>query len=339
MVRGVNRCQIFCDDGDRGAFCDRLGRAVEDCSAGVLAWVLLPNHAHLVVRSGERPLSALMQRLGTGYAREFNRRTGRCGHLFQGRFKSLRVEDDAYLRVLVRYVHRNPIKAGLVHSLDELERHPWSGHAALMGRTQVPFQEVGPVLEMFGKSVRVARARLRGWMDEDDAAGAAEGDGDLSSWGEATGTEGSPAHGVLLANAPPGGTALVVRGRPFHRDSGVHGRPERISAHLEHLGDEGVRRAERLRWGRDARALARWVCESMAVDAGAVRAGRRSAGVARARAAIAWIGHEELGIPFTRLAPELGVGVAALSKAALRGPQVASEADLSLERWRDAQVD
>jgi len=280
-----------------------------------------------------------MQRLGTGYVRDFNGRTGRSGHLYQGRYKSFLVADEVYLRLLVRYVHRNPIKHGLVRSLSELERDPWSGHGALMGRTPAPFQEVQAVLALFGDSVETARVALNRWMGEAGTAGAPESDGEWTSWRAGEGEESSPLPVELLKNAPPGEAALAVRGRPLHRDSAVHGRPEQICAGLEHLGHWGERGAERLRWGRDIPALAHWVCEQMAVDAAVVRSGRRGVGPARARAAVVWLGYELLGIPLTRLSPELGVGVAALSKAISRGEQACLEAGISLERWRDAQVD
>jgi putative transposase len=79
------------------------------------------------------PLSSLLRRLLTGYVGGFNRRHHRAGHLFQNRFKSILVEDDPYLLSLVRYIHLNSLRAGVVATLDELDTYPWAGHAVLLG--------------------------------------------------------------------------------------------------------------------------------------------------------------------------------------------------------------
>jgi REP element-mobilizing transposase RayT len=114
LVRGIERQRIFRDDEDREDFLARLGRQALESGTACLAWALLPNHAHLVLQTGNRPLSEVMRRLNTGYARGFNLRHRRTGYLFQNRFRSILVEDDPYLRVLLRYVHLNPLRAGLV---------------------------------------------------------------------------------------------------------------------------------------------------------------------------------------------------------------------------------
>jgi hypothetical protein len=116
-----------------------------------------------------------MQRVGTAYARHFNDRYGREGYVFQGRYGARRVDDGGYLRVLIRYVHRNPIEAGLVTTLEELEGYRWAGHAALMGlAAPPPFQSLEPVLELFGPSPELARPLLRAWMGETAGNGSPE---------------------------------------------------------------------------------------------------------------------------------------------------------------------
>ena len=88
------------------------------------AWALLPNHAHLLVRTGQRPLARAMRSLLTGYAGAFNRRHQRAGHLFQNRYKSIVVEAEPYLLELVRYLHLNPLRARLVRDLPALDKYP-----------------------------------------------------------------------------------------------------------------------------------------------------------------------------------------------------------------------
>jgi REP element-mobilizing transposase RayT len=164
MVRGIEKRQIFLDDRDRERLADRLGDLIVELGARCYAWAFMPNHVHLVLRTGMASVSKLMQRAYTSYALHFNRRYGRVGHLVQNRFKSKLVEDESYLLPLVRYVHRNPLEAGIVCSLAALERYPWCGHGALMGRRAAGFEAVGDVLERFASNPTLARRRLRAWM-------------------------------------------------------------------------------------------------------------------------------------------------------------------------------
>ncbi len=128
MLRGVNRDAIFLDDEDCARFLHALGQAKDASGCSVLAYCLMPNHAHLVLRTGEEPIGVVIKRLGVRYAGWFNRKYGRIGHLFQDRFKSLPVEDDAYLVTLLRYVWNNPVEAGLVTLPEE---YIWSSRRLL----------------------------------------------------------------------------------------------------------------------------------------------------------------------------------------------------------------
>lgn len=162
MLRGIERRSIFFDDVDREEFLRRLSRLI--CELGFLcfAWVLMPNHVHLLVRSGQARISLLMARLGTGYARYFNERHDRAGHLFQNRFRSRRVIDDADLVGLVLYVTRNPLEAGLAADGAELESFPWCGLGALTGqRVARPFEAVAETLALFDPDPARARHSVR----------------------------------------------------------------------------------------------------------------------------------------------------------------------------------
>ena len=175
IVRGVDRRDIFRDDADRVAYCELLARVFPEDGASCLAWALMPNHVHLVVRTGPRPLARVMHRVGTRYGRYFNDRYGRVGHLFQGRYKAIGVEHDEYLMTLVRYVHANPLRAGLVASADELDRHRWTGHAALVGcAAAAPFHDTREALRLFDENEVVARASVRALMRCADEAPDAE---------------------------------------------------------------------------------------------------------------------------------------------------------------------
>ncbi len=98
MVRGIERTTVFRDDADRTDFVARLAQLATQGALTVYAWALLPNHAHVLLRTGPRPLARSMRSLLTGYAGAFNRRHKRVGHLFQNRYRSIVVEAEPYLR-------------------------------------------------------------------------------------------------------------------------------------------------------------------------------------------------------------------------------------------------
>jgi REP element-mobilizing transposase RayT len=164
IFRGIERRRIFMDDDDRQELLDRLSSVLPESDMGCYAWALMPNHVHLVLRTGAIPLARVMARINTGYACAFNRRHDRVGHLFQNRYRSILVDDDAHLFALVRYVHLNPLRAGLVPSLAALERYSWTGYATLLGHRVTPFQDTQAVLASGGDSVEVARRLLRDSM-------------------------------------------------------------------------------------------------------------------------------------------------------------------------------
>jgi len=134
MARGIECREIFKDDQDRKSFLERLAVILEETQTQCYAWALIPNHFHLLLRTSLTPLSKVMRRLMTGYAVTFNKRHKRSGHLFQNRYKSVVCEEDQYLLELIRYIHLNPLRAGLVKNLKELDKYPWTGHSAILGK-------------------------------------------------------------------------------------------------------------------------------------------------------------------------------------------------------------
>src|SRR2546421_4678560 len=164
MARGVDGALIFRDDCDHTDFVARLEKLSEDGAFLIYAWALVANHTHLLVRTGARPLSHLMRSLLTGYAGCFNRRHRRTGHLFQGRFKSIVCEDEPYFLELVRYIHLNPLRAGLVPDLETLERYPFTGHSGLLGYILRPWQATDAVLSQFGRTPAAGRSQYRGYV-------------------------------------------------------------------------------------------------------------------------------------------------------------------------------
>ena len=151
MVRGIEKRKIVDDGRDGQAFVGRLGEVARATGTAIYAWSLMSNHAHILLRSGSQGLPTFMRRLLTGYAMDYNRRHRRHGHLFQNRYKSIICEEDPYVRELVRYIHLNPLRAGLVKDLKELDRYRWCGHSVLLGRVKCEWQDRSFVLGWFGR--------------------------------------------------------------------------------------------------------------------------------------------------------------------------------------------
>jgi REP element-mobilizing transposase RayT len=150
MGRGIEGRDIFRDDRDREGFLKRLADEVNRPGGPSLyAWALLPNHYHLLLRNGEGFLSPMMRRLMTGHAVTYNLRHKRQGHLFQNRYKSIVVEEEPYFLELVRYIHLNPVRAGVVDSLEELAGYRYAGHSVILGHREYQAQEAEAVLTRF----------------------------------------------------------------------------------------------------------------------------------------------------------------------------------------------
>jgi hypothetical protein len=126
----------------------------------------MPNHAHVLLRTGKLPLSALAQRWLGPYATTFNLLHHRAGHLFQGRFKNVLVEEEAYLLELVRYIHLNPVRSRLPATIDTLDTYPWTGHAVLLGNATFAAQDTAFVLGQFASKLREARLAYRKFVRE-----------------------------------------------------------------------------------------------------------------------------------------------------------------------------
>lgn len=153
MLRGNGGQPIFFDDEDRCRFCLLLQEGTERFGYRVHGFCLMGNHVHLALQVAERPLAQPMQNLSFRYTRWINRRQRRIGHLFQGRYRALLVEQDSYLLELVRYIHLNPVRANLVTDPAE---YRWSGHRAYLDEDRLPWLTTEWVLSQFGQNPRAA---------------------------------------------------------------------------------------------------------------------------------------------------------------------------------------
>ena len=163
-TRGNERHDIVLDDVDRRALLSLIGDAVERFRWILHQYVQMSNHYHLVVELTEETLSSGMRWLNSRYAQTFNRRHGRVGHLFQGRFHGRLVEKDAYLLEVIRYVALNPVRAKMVARPED---YRWSGHRAIAGLCEAPrWLAVDRTLQCFAPDASIARTFYRRFVDE-----------------------------------------------------------------------------------------------------------------------------------------------------------------------------
>ena len=132
IARGNERREIFCDELDYKEFYRRAMQTVAETGQKCLACALIPNHFHLLILRGKRPLSDTMRKLMTGYVGYFNRRYRRAGHLFQDRYKAILCQEEGYLLELAAYIHLNPMRAGLVKRYEDLAGYKWCGHGEVL---------------------------------------------------------------------------------------------------------------------------------------------------------------------------------------------------------------
>jgi REP element-mobilizing transposase RayT len=151
MARGVDKREIFVDDQDRHEFLGAIVRLKSQTPCSILAYCLMGNHFHLAIRVGSAPLSQIMQRLLTTYVLGFNARHTREGHLFQARYKSRLCLDDAYLISLIRYIHMNPVRAGLVANPGDWR---WSSHRIYSERVASPLADAHLFFAAAGSNIQ-----------------------------------------------------------------------------------------------------------------------------------------------------------------------------------------
>lgn len=170
ITRGNRREEVFLDDSDYKRYLDLLSHYHNRYNFLLYAYVLMPNHTHLLIEQNETPISKIMQGINQSYTQYFNKRYNKVGHLFQGRYKALLCDKDGYLLVLVRYIHLNPVRA---HIVKMPEDYVWSSHNAYIGDKKQDFVDKNFVLIMFSRNRRTSIMRYIQFMKE----GIGESDG------------------------------------------------------------------------------------------------------------------------------------------------------------------
>ena len=309
IVRGIEDKAIFRDHRDRNNFLDRLGEILSETSTPCFAWALMANHVHLLLKTGLTPIATLMRRLLTGYAQQFNRRHKRHGHLFQNRYKSFLCEEDAYLLELVRYIHLNPLRAGVVNDIKQLKDYPYCGHCVIMGKVDHEWQDVEYVLGMFGKTVRVARRTYAAFV----------------------------AKGVSLGRRPElvgGGLIRSIGGwsaLQIYRESGIRIKgDERIlgsSDFVESVLQQANEKLAQQTWlqatGPDLHELIIKVADYYEIDIEDLKTASKVRTIGRARFLICYLAVRKLMIRCADVARALNISPSTVSKAVSKGKMVA----------------
>ena len=147
IVRGNQRQKTFTSDSDYQAYIERLARYRKRYGYVLYAYCLMPNHVHLLVESAEPPLSKFMQGLQQSYSQYFNVKHHKSGHVFEGRYKAILCQKDEYLLELIRYIHLNPVRAGMVKTP---ERYRYSAHHIYLQGKATETIDPAKILSMLG---------------------------------------------------------------------------------------------------------------------------------------------------------------------------------------------
>jgi putative transposase len=167
ITRGNQRQKVFLEEKDFLKYLEFLSDYKDRYGFLVYAYVLMGTHVHLLIETGEVPLSKILQGINQRFTMYFNWRHGTVGHLFQGRYKAILCDRDAYLLSLVKYLHCNPVRAGMVRRPEE---YRWSSHWAYLGRSRDGLVDTGLVLGMFSKSLKRGRRLYLEYMREQEKA-------------------------------------------------------------------------------------------------------------------------------------------------------------------------
>ena len=309
MVRGINKSAIFDDDQDRQKFLERLGDNIVEAKCSIYAWVLMTNHVHLLFKSGGKGISTVMRKVLTWYAIYYNRRHKRTGHLFENRYKSILCDENNYLLALIQYIHLNPVRAGMVKTMEELDRYPWSGHSAVMNKKECPWMDTDYVLLQFNDTTRRARNAYRRFVQEGIGMGRKP---------ELTG-------GGLVRSL--GGWSQVQsaqrKGQKTEYDERILGSGDFVNAIFREAEEKQIRQFKIKRTGLTISGLIEKECKAARISEMELKNGSKRTLVRAVREKIARRCVEELGLTSAEIARNLGVCTSTVTRALVRGEKAA----------------
>jgi REP element-mobilizing transposase RayT len=305
IIRGIERRQIFEDFRDYQNFIKRLGNILTETSTPCYAWALMPNHVHLLLRTGLVSISTLMRRLLTGYAQQFNRRHRRHGHLFQNRYKSILCEENPYLLELVRYIHLNPIRAGIVKDLKALNSYSNCGHSVLMGKLNHHWQDTTYILKLFGKSIGKARKFYIAFVSE----------------GIVLGRRTDLIGGGLIRSH--GGWVAIKAGRKADlriiSDERILGSSDFVESVLKKAHEEFEKKTLAMTKGVNLEKIIETVITHFDMTTSLLKSSSRQRAVARARSIICALAIDRLMSSGAEVAHKLSLSSSGVSKLVVRG--------------------
>jgi len=316
IVRGIERRKIFDDDVDRINFLDRLGKVLLETDTKCFSWALIPNHFHLLLRTGACPLSTVMRRLLTGHAMYYNRCHHRSGQLFQNRYKSILCQEDTYLLELVRYIHLNPIRAKLVTDIKSLDKYSFCGHAVIMGKRNKDWQDDGYVLKLFDSKRSTARRRYKIFVQKGIQEGKRP---DLTGGG-------------LIRSSGGWSVLKSLRRANIHSksDERMLGDSDFVESVLK-VADEAIERKYYLKSkGYNTDKLSDRVANIFSINPEDIFQPGKQPVKVKARSLFCYWAVRELGFTMANLAPMLNISQPAVSMSVQRGEQIASENGYSL---------
>lgn len=316
ICRGIERRKIFLDDSDRNEFIDRLSTIVNETSTPVYAWALIPNHFHLLLRTGKVPISIVMRRLLTGYALFFNGRHRRSGRLFQNRYKSILCQEQTYLLELVRYIHLNPLRAGIIQDLKALDKYSYSGHSHLMGKKPNQWQDANKVLGLFGTRKGAAKTKYRKFIE----AGALDG-----RRPEFTG-------GGLIRSSGGWGVLKTMRKMKQHLkgDERILGDSDFVESVLRQAQEDFEHHYRLIASGYTLDTIIDRVADIFELTPKLIISSSKEPTRVRARSVAAYWAVNHLQMQGTEVGRSLSLTQSAVSRAVRRGEQIADEMGITL---------
>jgi REP element-mobilizing transposase RayT len=311
IQRGIERRELFKNDSDREEFIKRLIESLKYSGHKCYGWALMPNHFHLVIRTGTKKVSDLMMKLSTSYALYFNKKYARSGYLYQGRYKSILCQEDSYLMELIRYVHLNPLRARIVKDTRELGTYKWSGHSVIMGTQKAQWQSTDEVLSYFGKKRTEAMKKYEIFVAEAK---------DVAKRQDLTGG------GLLRSAGGWRGVMDLKRSKEmWMADERILGDGDFVSAALRQAGERFERKDKLRKEGWDIERLVKRVCELIGVDPKDIQRKSKRSKLSQARSLVAYWGSKELGISGIELAKYFQISGSSISEAIVRGEKIVKD--------------
>ncbi|NOQ22269.1 MAG: hypothetical protein GQ565_06430 [Candidatus Aegiribacteria sp.] len=317
MARGIDGRTLFSNLSEYEDLRSRLEQLVVELKFSVYAWVIMPNHLHLLIRTGPEPISLLMHRLLTGFAISYNRRHDRSGHVFQGRFKSILVQEENYFLKLINYVHLNPLKAKVVNSLEELDTYKWSGHPCLIGKMECKWMKRDSVLEYFGDTEYYAIKNYQTSLLNDVNSMASS---EMVSGNFSIGKNGIKSSDQRTGTSHWTGICRVLGDKEFAK---------RVLSRLNDFKSLEVRNRENIH--KRIERLFDQIVVKMGLSREVIRGNSRSSELAEARGAIAWICSQKFGLSYRDISRLLNVSRSGAAKAVRRGAELQREHPFIIE--------